>query len=187
MVRPGPRIATTAITLGVLCSAAGNTAWAWSRSPVLVGVGLAMSAVLPVAVRLFRASRGADGWPRVERALIFGFICGGAALYSLVHASALLHDLGLSWVIAWVPAAVTEALVVQAARAAAPLSPRQNSRKTPTPRERTPAGQRPVTRPKAATVTEVAAEGETAEQRTRRLARQRKAAERDRKRQEQAA
>ncbi|GEL19336.1 hypothetical protein [Pseudonocardia asaccharolytica] len=96
--------------------------WALPRSGVLVGVGVFMSLVLPVAVRLWRASDGVTGWARVERAAVMSFICGGAALYTLVHVTLLLHEEGLPWLIAWVPGAVMEALVVMAARAAAPAA-----------------------------------------------------------------
>lgn len=114
------RIARTAITIGVVGSLAGNVTWAWPRSWVLVGVGVLMALVLPVAVRLWKASAGVTGWARYERAAVMSFICGGAALYTLIHASLLLHGLGLPAVIAWLPGAVMEALVVMAARAGAP-------------------------------------------------------------------
>ncbi len=169
-----PGVARAAITLGVLGSLAGNVTWAWPRSPVLVGVGVMMSLVLPVAVRLWRASAGVTGWARTERVAVMGFICAGAALYTLIHSSLLLFDLGLPAVIAWVPGAVMEALVVQAARAGTP--PARASRPvTPSrPRRDTPA----VTVPAA--VPDTAPVGETPMERTRRLNRDRKATQRAR-------
>lgn len=163
------RVARTAITLGVIGSLAGNVTWAWSRSPVLVGVGVLMSLVLPVAVRLWRATGGVTGWARVERAAVMVFICGGAALYTLIHSTSLLHDLGLPAVIAWVPAGVMEALVVQAARAGAPAATHTVS-------------SRRAAKPRRDPVTPVTAvpDGESPEDRARRMARGRQARRRDR-------
>lgn len=176
-----PGIARAAITLGVLGSLAGNVTWAWPRSPVLVGVGVLMSVVLPVAVRLWRASAGVTGWARTERAAVMGFICAGAALYTLIHSSLLLHDLGLPAVIAWVPGAVMEALVVQAARAGAPPAARPSRPVTPPrPRRDTPT----VTGP--AVVPDAVPADESPQDRSRRLARERKQAQRARERTEAA-
>ena len=147
------RIARTAITLGVVGSLAGNVTWAWPRSWVLVGVGVLMALVLPVAVRLWRASAGVTGWARYERAAVMSFICGGAAVYTLIHSTLLLHGLGLPGVIAWLPAAVMEALVVMAARAGAPqqvttTADQEPSRVEPEPVTRDEPEPLPVTQPK---------------------------------------
>ncbi|MFC5992926.1 hypothetical protein ACFQE5_01725 [Pseudonocardia hispaniensis] len=176
--------------------------WALPRSGVLVGVGVFMSLVLPVAVRLWRASDGVTGWARVERAAVMSFICGGAALYTLVHVTLLLHEEGLPWLIAWVPGAVMEALVVMAARAAAPPATSTARRDAP-PRcdipqagqvaqaeEKAPAARDAhLTEPTAPVVTSSAAPEavadvvkETPEERRRRLARERQQRARARKR-----
>lgn len=176
-----PNVARVAIALGVVGSMAGNVTWAWPRSPVLVGVGVAMSLVLPVAVKLWGASRGVTGWPRVERAIVMGAICGGAALYTLVHSSALLSEKGLPWLIAWVPATVMELLVVQAARASAPVTA---ARAKPAPKPKTPAQPRRDTAPPRVTA---APDDESPEDKRKRLARERQARRRARQRQEAVA
>lgn len=173
MNRPG--ITQTAITLGVAGSMAGNVAWAAPHSSVLVGVGVGMSLVLPVAVRLWRGTRAAAGWQQIERAAVMGAICGGAALYTLVHTTLLLNGEGLPWVIAWVPATVMELLVVQAARAGEGVTrkPAVTPKKAPK-RDVTP----PVTAPVTQAVTPVT---ESPDQRKRRLN-----AERQKRRRQQA-
>ena len=174
-----PNIARTAITLGVIGSLAGNVTWAWPRSPVLVGVGVFMSLVLPVAVQLWKAGAGASGWARTERAIVMSFICGGAALYTLVHSSLLLHERGLPWLIAWIPAGVMEALVVMAARASAPVTVQRAKPATKAQPRRDTAPP-----PKAVTA---APENETREERTKRLARERQDRRRARLKAEAAA
>ncbi|MGE4164197.1 MAG: hypothetical protein AB7G23_20945 [Vicinamibacterales bacterium] len=130
--------------LGVIGSMAGNIAWAAPHGGVLIGVGVFMSLVLPVSVALWKASAGATGWARAERGLVMAFICAGAALYSLVHITLLLQTKGLPGLIAWVPAAVMEALVVMAARASA--APQPAERAVETAREPKPADPLPARR-----------------------------------------
>lgn len=170
MTATRPNVARHALALGVVGSLAFNVAWAWP-SPILVGVGVLMAFTLPIAVSLWRASGHVTGWARTERALIMGFIAFGAATYTAVHATLLLHDAGLPWVIAWLPALVGEALVVQAARAGTPHA-------APTPRRSTTRAKPPGPPRRDSTVTA----GETSGERAKRLARDRKAAQRARDR-----
>ncbi|MBP2370246.1 hypothetical protein [Pseudonocardia parietis] len=185
-----PNIAHTALTLGVVGSLAFNVAWAWP-SPVLVGVGVLMAFTLPTAVALWRASGELTGWPRTERALVMGFIAAGAGLYTAVHATLLLHDAGLPWAIAWLPALVGEALVVMAARADTPaVSVREKSRQKATPRSpaKKPVSPDPAPPQSPPAVSPGQSGGdESPEDRKRRQAADRQARRRQRQREERTA
>lgn len=144
-----------AIVLGVAGSMAGNVAWAVTLgSAVLVGVGVLMSLVLPVTVTLWRRTPAPSHWfRRAERVVVMTAICAGAAVYTLVHATELLASAGLPAAIAWVPPAVMELLVVQAARASEPGrdsgTPSRRDKRTPQVKGGTSRGTSSPSRPSA--------------------------------------
>ncbi|MEV1294448.1 hypothetical protein [Pseudonocardia sp. NPDC049635] len=197
-----------AIALGVAGSMAGNVTYAVQKgSPILIGVGVGMSLVLPVAVRLWRSTpTPASGLRRMERALVMGGICLGAAIYSLVHIADVLHAAGLPLGIAWMPGAVMELLVVQAARATDPAEPAPPARAA-TPRKQPAAGRAVAPRPPSPPVKRPGGDGtrpvagepqrpqlvptpgvedETPEERRRRQEREKKRRQRARKAEQQS-
>lgn len=79
-----------ALIVGMVGSAAANTAWTWDHGLVRVIAGLFATALVPVGMHLWPRVPVTGGWSRFMRAAVMSYICGAAAVVNLVHAVWLL-------------------------------------------------------------------------------------------------
>lgn len=138
-----PDSGLVALTVGMVGSAAANTAWTWDHGPVRIVAGLFATALVPTSLHLWHRVPVTGRWTRAIRAVVMTYICLAAAVVNLMHASWLLVEGGEDGVLAVLLVTALEAVMVMASLARR-AHPKQAKARRPAPAA-APVG-RPVER-----------------------------------------